>query len=78
MEIFNLLNLLNSSWGESNFPRFNNFAIWDIEGYTDDGRPIIEFDDGELDEFAENREDQFDRSDLNSRWQMKFGIRYTF
>ncbi|HMB89979.1 MAG TPA: hypothetical protein VKP65_03975 [Rhodothermales bacterium] len=53
-------------------------SIWDFEGYTDDGRPIIEFQDGSLDAIIEDRDSLFSTSDIGSRWQMQLGVRYTF
>ena len=76
--VLNVLNLLNPEWGEVQFARFDNTAIWDFEGYTDDGRPVIEFEDGELDAIREDRDDLFLRSDLASRWQLQLGVRYAF
>ena len=77
--LFNVLNLLNPDWGNVYYRTFDNMAIWDFEGYTEDGRPIVEFDDGELDEIRDDRQDElFQKSDLASRWQLQLGIRYTF
>lgn len=76
--VLNVLNLLNPDWGRVRFARFDNVAIWDFEGYTEDGRPIIEFDEGELDAIREDRGSLFLTSDLASRWQLQLGVRYVF
>jgi hypothetical protein len=76
--VLNVLNLLNSDWGQRRFVQFDNVAIWDFEGYTEDGRPVIEFDDGELDAIVDDRESLYQTSDLGSRWQLQLGVRYSF
>ncbi|MDX1639176.1 MAG: TonB-dependent receptor [Balneolaceae bacterium] len=69
----NVLNLLNEDWGEVEFSNFNNETVFTIFGYDAQGRPLMSFsnpDDG-VDSF-------FERADLSSRWQIQFGVRYTF
>lgn len=76
--LFNVLNFLNGEWGRVQFLQFDNVSIWDFEGYTDDGRPIIAFEPGRLAGYAEDRESLYLTSDLASRWQLQLGLRYTF
>lgn len=72
--MFNVLNFLNNDWGKREFVSFNSYRIWTIEEYDDaTGKPIISFDpeDASSDEI-------FQTSDIGSRWQLQFGLRYSF
>jgi hypothetical protein len=71
--MFNVLNFLNDEWGIRRGTRFNNYAVMFIAGYTDDGKPIVSFDPEDTTE-----EEIFDISDLSSRWQLQFNVRYNF
>jgi hypothetical protein len=87
--MFNVLNFLNEEWGVRKSTQFNNHAVIFIDGYVDQdyidqnperglssgdiGEPIISFDP----EDTKNSE-IFDVSDLGSRWQMQFSVRYNF
>lgn len=75
LDIYNLGNLINSSWGTvySVPGSFNNYYLYQFEGYEADGTtPRFTF-----------RSDKvgFDRYNINSlasRWTMLFGVRYIF
>jgi len=75
LDIFNVANLINKNWGvRYNIPGdFNNYFLYDLEGYAADGTTP---------EFTYRDEDQgverFDISNLSSRWSMRVGARYIF
>lgn len=80
MDLLNVLNLINSEWGEIRFTSFNNTNLFTFEGYDDQGRTEFSFressfqnEEGEFD-----RDEIFQRSDIPSRWQLQLGVRYTF
>ncbi len=79
LDILNVLNLLNSNWGQVKFVRFNSVSFLNFRGYDDQGRPDVSLrvrdsnGDGVV-----NRDDVFQIADFSSRWQMQLGIRYTF
>ncbi|WP_340105261.1 TonB-dependent receptor [Rhodohalobacter sp. 8-1] len=87
--MFNVLNFLNDEWGIRKATSFNNYAVMSISGYVDQefinenpgrgldsndiGEPIISFDPEDTTE-----DEIFNISDLGSRWQMQFTVRYNF
>lgn len=71
LDIQNVLSLLGSSLGEVRGVGFQRFNLVNFDGYTDDGRQILEFDTPDDDRI-------FDVSNFASRWRMQFGLRYTF
>ncbi len=71
--MFNVANFINSEWGIRKGVSFNNYTAVTFLDYTADGRPVIDFDPDNVTE-----EEIFSRSDLGSRWQMQFGLRYNF
>ncbi len=74
-DIFNLANFINKNWGTRyNVPGdFNNYFLYDFEGYADDGTtPQFSYIDEDL------GKDRFDVSGLSSRWRMRIGLRYIF
>jgi hypothetical protein len=76
--VLNVLNLLNSDWGQRQFLQFDNVSIWDFGGYAEDGRPVISFSDERLNEIIDDRDSLYSTDDLGSRWQLQLGVRYTF
>jgi hypothetical protein len=74
-DVFNLANLLNPSWGvRYNVPGdFNNFFLYNFEGYADDGTTP---------QFSYTREttgkEALNISNFGSRWSMRLGVRYIF
>ncbi|MFW5758419.1 MAG: hypothetical protein ACOCYO_07045, partial [Bacteroidota bacterium] len=75
LDISNFGNLLNNEWGTvySVPGSFNNYVLYQFEGYADDGTtPEFTFRD------YETGTDAFDISGLASRWSMLFGLRYMF
>ena len=79
MDILNVLNLLNSDWGQVNYASFNAISLFRWDKFDANGKPDINLyvrdnnKDGKI-----NRDDVFSISDLASRWQIQFGIRYSF
>ena len=89
LDVFNFGNLLNKNWGKIYFsPNFGNFTLVRFQGFeSGTNNPIYTVDSRILD--LEDPE-SYERADLfsgnlidtgrlrSSRWQMQFGIRYTF
>ncbi|MCB9288324.1 MAG: TonB-dependent receptor [Lewinellaceae bacterium] len=74
-DVFNLANLLNSSWGvRYSVPGdFNNYFLYDFVGYADDGTtPQFSYTEEAV------GKDALDISDFSSRWRMRLGLRYIF
>lgn len=73
-DIFNLTNLLNKNWGIRRFIS-RNVSLIEMEGFKADGTtPEFRFDPSVID-----RIEQIDDFGLqSSRWQMNFGLKYTF
>lgn len=69
----NFLNLLNEDWGEIEFSNFNNETVFTFWRYDDQGRPVMSFSNPD-----EGVDSFFERADLSSRWQIQFGVRYSF
>jgi hypothetical protein len=76
VDIFNVANLLNSDWGVVyTVPGdFNNYFLYNFEGYESDGTtPKFTYRGG-----TDVDKDAFDIAGTASRWRMRVGIRYTF
>ncbi len=74
-DVFNLANLLNPSWGvRYSVPGdFNNYFLYNFEGYAADGTtPQFSYTEEAL------GKDALIISDFGSRWRMRFGLRYIF
>ncbi len=69
IDILNAGNLLNSNWGVREFP--TNTQPIGIVGTAGDGSPLFSFDPNLRETFTPN-------ADLLSRWQLQFGLRYSF
>jgi hypothetical protein len=75
LDVFNMANLLNGKWGVSYFVPgdFNNYFLYDFEGYDADGTtPQFTYRDEEI------GTDRFNISGTGSRWRMRLGVRYLF
>lgn len=71
-DVFNLPNLINSSWGVQYSNPFN-YEILDFEGYDADGTtPTFSFSEDDL------GLDRFGIQNVGSRWRGRLGIRYYF
>ncbi|PJA99844.1 MAG: hypothetical protein CO128_02405 [Ignavibacteriales bacterium CG_4_9_14_3_um_filter_30_11] len=70
LDIENLMNLINSDWGENNSV-FSTFRIVDRRGTTSSGINVYKFT-------APANNTPFTASNFSSRWQMQLGVRYTF
>ena len=79
LDVLNLANLVNSAWGHSRYVRYDAVGLFNFDGYDEQGRPDLDLrvrdanEDGRVD-----REDVFQTTNLSSRWQVQFGVRYTF
>ncbi len=74
-DIFNLANLINKNWGvRYSIPGdFNNYFLYDFEGYAaDKTTPTFTYRE------ADQGKDRFDISNFSSRWSMRVGLRYIF
>ncbi|MDR9364461.1 MAG: carboxypeptidase regulatory-like domain-containing protein [Balneolaceae bacterium] len=87
--MFNVLNFLNEEWGIRKGVSFNNYRAFDFQQYVnqdfidnnpeyglssgDIGKPVVNFDPENVTE-----ERLYSISDLSSRWQMQFSVRYNF
>jgi hypothetical protein len=93
LTLVNALNLLNEEWGQQLFVPFNDIPVFSFQRYitdadvgsrvagrvvtTDDiGKPVIGFDQGLVEDALNG--DRYDIADFGSRWQLRFGVRYTF
>nr|WP_299340234.1 carboxypeptidase regulatory-like domain-containing protein [Allomuricauda sp.] len=74
-DIFNFTNLLNKDWGVRTLTNFNQVQLLNFEGFAADGTtPEFTFDPG-----VEETTNIIDDAGLvSSRWQMQFGLRYSF
>ncbi len=72
-DILNLLNLLDDESGTYRFAQFNSIEAWELEGFTDEGTPIISLRNETL-----GRTPLFRTHNLRSRWRGKIGLRWTF
>jgi hypothetical protein len=81
-DVFNLANLLNNEWGvRYSVPGdFNNYFLYNFEGYAEDGTTPTFTYNGEVDEEGEPvlGEDTLLINDFSSRWRMRLGVRYIF
>jgi Carboxypeptidase regulatory-like domain len=72
IDIQNLGNLLNSSWGVRKLATNSGFyQPISVAGFSGTGQPIFNFDPSTKSTFTAS-------PDLISRWQMQFGLRYIF
>lgn len=76
-DIFNVANLLNKDWGAYYFTPgsdFNNFQLYQFDGYESDGTtPKFSYRLG-----SATKRDIFQISGTSSRWRMRLGVRYMF
>jgi hypothetical protein len=75
-DVFNLANLINSSWGvRYGTPGdFNTFEVITFRGYEADGTtPRFNYTRGDVIET-----DAYPIADFSSRWRMRLGVRYIF
>ncbi len=75
-DILNLLNLINPDWGHQKYVSNAQYSLFRFEGYDKaTGKVRASY-------FPNTRgnkaDDIFETSDFWSRWQMQFGIRYSF
>lgn len=76
LDIFNFTNLLNKDWGRKYYVGNGAFTLLDFDGFAADGTtPQYTFEnpDDKMDIYTPD-----DSGVSSSRWQMRFGIRYTF
>ena len=74
LDVFNFTNLLNKNWGVVNF-RPSQSQFLNFEGFQADGTtPEFSFDKSD----ASNLDQISDSGLQSSRWQIQFGVRYSF
>ena len=93
LDVVNVLNLLNDSWGRIRNTSFNNIQAWSFEGYVSEedvgtevnGRIVSQDDVGKprvsFDEETVRERlngEQFFVQDISSRWRLRLGVKYTF
>lgn len=74
-DILNFMNLLDSEAGSVSYANFNTLTPISYDGINDAGKPIYELDRVITDPDNNNK---YDFHSLQSRWRMKWGIRWTF
>jgi outer membrane receptor protein involved in Fe transport len=75
VDVTNIGNLLNKDWGRDYFILNDNFGLLRYQGTEGPGgRPTFTFGDG----VNPSPKEGFQVSQLSSRWQAQFGIRYIF
>ena len=91
--LVNLLNLLDSEWGRLRGTRFNNLNALRFQSYIgegdvgstvagrvvtadDIGKPVVSFDERTVRDGITG--DAFSTDNIGSRWQLRFGVRYSF
>ncbi|MEM7354937.1 MAG: hypothetical protein AAF657_29275, partial [Acidobacteriota bacterium] len=72
-DLVNLGNLLDDDSGLVRYVNFNAVEVWELEGFTDGGTPIIS-----LANITRGQDDLFELHNTNSRWRGKIGIRWSF
>lgn len=81
LDIFNVGNLINPSWGTVYIvpgSNFNNYELLNFEGYSADANgnntvPKFSYRGG-----TNTGKDAFNIAGTTSRWRMRFGVRYIF
>ena len=93
LTLVNLLNFLNDDWGRLRGTAFNNLNLFNFESYIteanvgstiagrvvsadDVGKPVVRFDERTVRDAITG--DAFNTLDLASRWQLRFGVKYSF
>jgi hypothetical protein len=71
LDIFNVLNLLNSKWGAIKYVPNGTYSLLTFKGMNAQGQPTFAFTPPASGSIFQN-------SDLLSRWQLQLGARYTF
>ena len=93
LTLVNVLNFLDDDWGRLRGTAFNNLNLFNFESYIseanvgstvagrvvsadDVGKPVVRFDERTVRDAITG--DAFNTLDLASRWQLRFGLKYTF
>lgn len=76
LDIFNVLNVLNSNWGVERIPV--RTQLLSFQGYDPEGRPRFSFPYQDVVRQQPMSSTFQNSTGLGSRWQMQFGIRYIF
>lgn len=75
LDILNVLNLINPDWGHQLFTSNASYSLFRFEGYDKSGKLRASY----IPNTRGNKgKDIFETSDFWSRWQMQFGVRYSF
>ncbi|MEZ4414886.1 MAG: carboxypeptidase regulatory-like domain-containing protein [Gemmatimonadota bacterium] len=78
LDVFNVLNLLNQSWGISEGPQFAGLDLLQLRGWDTANNRGIFRPTGRLRLDDDGNADPLSVFDLSSRWQMQLGVRYAF
>ncbi len=70
LDILNLPNLLNHEWGRIKYVNNQTDKLLTYVGKANDGKHVFSF--------SKTSNDPYTTDDLLSRWQIQFGIRYSF
>lgn len=79
LDIMNVLNLLNSDWGKSEYVLYGTYSLLEFDGYEDPNNPSSRIKAAFYPNSKGNTKSAlYQQSDLWSRWRMQFGIRLYF
>jgi hypothetical protein len=73
LDVLNVLNLIDEDSGTLRYANFSAIEIFELEGFTEDGTPIIS-----LNNVSRGTAPVFTTHNVNSRWRAKVGIRWSF
>ena len=77
-DILNVLNLINNEYGVLEYANFNDLLVLSGSVNSTTGVTTYNLSNLFLNGVRRNPEDLFTRSDLLSRWQMQWGVRFRF
>jgi hypothetical protein len=77
-DILNVLNLINNEYGVLEYANFNDLLVLSPSVNATTGVTTYNLSNLFASGVRRNPEDLFTRSDLLSRWQMQWGIRFRF
>ncbi len=69
VDIMNVANMLSKDWGNIYFNNIRTYELVRLQGFNEEGRPRYSFD---------GQETPFSWDDGRSRYQIMFGLRYSF
>jgi hypothetical protein len=78
MDIFNLMNMLNSDWGQQRARPFPGIELLELRGWDTANNRGIFRPTGRLRLDEDGNANPYNLLDPSSRWQAQIGLRYTF